>query len=666
MFEGGTNTYNNWVELSAGAFLTKGSQAQAEQNHRLNDGVFGGIEDLHFQQNVATNTTFSLDGRALFDNHDYRLTLGLKRENLGYVRVNFQNFRTWYDGNGGFYRPGDIWYPLSDDALVIDRGEISFEAGLTMKNLPKITFKYSHLYREGDKSSTSWGFTHPLLNAPMPDSTLVRGLAPTFYNLDETRDIFELDATHHIKTTDFGVGLRYETSDLDNSRKITQWPGESIERKITDREGTTYDMFSVHAFTETWLKKNLFFSSGFLFANIDTDFSGSRIYGDDFDVGYAPNMLNGLGYYNLDGVLHKQEYVLNLNLMSTPIPHLTIVPSIRVQKEDWDADSSGIGTLGTATGPFSANSDRDLLDIRERLDLRYTGVTNWVLYASGEWTEGDGNLQEIGGLSRINNIGVAPIQRKTEDSRFFQKYTVGARWYPSRSVTVDFGGYYKLNNYDYDHPLDDTSNTDTNANRYPAYLVMQNFETYDGNVRLTMRPWKNVTLVSRYEYQLSTIHTQPDPVSGLSDVESSEMTSHIFGQNISWVPCSRLSLQVGGNYVVSKTETPTSRYTQAVLDSQNNYWTVNFNSTVVLDNKTDLNVGYFYYQSDDYLDNSDVGLPLGAEATEHGVTATITRRLTQSLRLNLRYGFFHYEDTPSGGNDDYEAHVLFSSLQYRF
>src|SRR5262245_46113200 len=56
IFEGGTNTYNNWVGLSFGAFLTKGSKAQAEQNHHMKDGVFGGIEDLHFQANAATNT----------------------------------------------------------------------------------------------------------------------------------------------------------------------------------------------------------------------------------------------------------------------------------------------------------------------------------------------------------------------------------------------------------------------------------------------------------------------------------------------------------------------------------------------------------------------------------------------------------------------------------
>ena len=45
---------------------------------------------------------------------------------------------------------------------------------------------------------------------------------------------------------------------------------------------------------------------------------------------------------------------------------------------------------------------------------------------------------------------------------------------------------------------------------------MQNFQTSDGNVRLTLRPVQNVILVSRYEYQYSTINTAPDSVSGLA------------------------------------------------------------------------------------------------------------------------------------------------------
>ena len=233
-------------------------------------------------------------------------------------------------------------------------------------------------------------------------------------------------------------------------------------------------------------------------------------------------------------------------------------------------------------------------------------------------------------------------------------------------MTLDAGGYYKNNRYDYEHTLDSTPNDSTSVDRYPAYLVMQSFETFDGNVRLTLRPVPNVTLVSRYEYQISTVRTAPDPISELNEAESSKMTSHILAQNVSWIPWNRLSLQLGFNYVLSKTKTPASDVTQAILNAKNNYWALNFSSGLVLDDKTDLKLGYFYYRTDDYQDNSDIGLPLGAGGQEHAITATLARRLTERIRLTLRYGFSHYTDDAFGGNRDFNAHLVYSGLQYRF
>ena len=48
MFEGGTNSYNNWVEPAVGGFITSGNRAQAEQNNQSRNGTFGGIQDFHY------------------------------------------------------------------------------------------------------------------------------------------------------------------------------------------------------------------------------------------------------------------------------------------------------------------------------------------------------------------------------------------------------------------------------------------------------------------------------------------------------------------------------------------------------------------------------------------------------------------------------------------
>ena len=274
--------------------------------------------------------------------------------------------------------PTATYYGYPGDALALDRGDFSIEGGLTLDNLPKVTFKYEHTFREGEKSSTIWGFTHPAGGA------LVRGLSPSIYDIDEKSDIFQFDVTHHIKSVDFGAGVRYETGRMDDTLKINQFPGESIQQKVTDRQGTSYDLLNVHSFAESWVSKNVMLSSGFSFSDLDNDFSGSRIYGADYDVSYVPNAQNGFGYYGLNGGSHLTEYVGNVNLFTRPWPHLTIVPSVRIQQQNADGNSSGIETLSDfQSASFTANNNLSDLDVRERLDVTYNGITNWVLVCPG-------------------------------------------------------------------------------------------------------------------------------------------------------------------------------------------------------------------------------------------------------------------------------------------
>jgi hypothetical protein len=663
MFEGGTNSYNNWVEPAVGGFVTSGNKAQAEQNNQSRNGAFGGIKDFHFGTGLGKNTTLSADGHALFDNRDYQLKLDLEQANIGFVRLNYDQFRTWENGDGGFYPPSGMWYPLSDDALALDNGTFSVEGGLRLANLPNVpnlTFKYTHTYRNGEEGSTIWGYTHP---DPLNNPGAVRGLNPSYYNIDEHSDIFQLDATDHIKATDLGVGLRYETGNLNDSLNIVQWPGELIQQGVTDQSSVTYDLFNVHAFTETWLKDNLMFSTAYSYSDLHNDFTGSYVYQSNL----GPSA-DGFGYNNLNGNSWVQDHVANLNLYARPMQNLSIVPSLRVQKEDSAVNASEIETFeGTTANPPDSQGDQSDLEVCERLDATYTGVTNWVYYVRGEWTEGSGNLNEYGGLIPIGGFNqFQSVQSQIDCSRFFQKYSAGLRWYPWYRVTVDAGGYYEAHNYNSNFPLDSTANNSLTTYRYPGYLVMQDFDTYDGNIRLTLRPWQNVSLVGRYEYQLSTINTEPDPISGLGSTESSRMTSHIIAGDASWSPWSRLSLTAGINYVLSETRTPASDYTQAILNAQNNYWTVNFSSDFVVDDKTDLNVSYYYYRADDYNNNAAVGLPYGAGTEEHAVTAEIVRRLTENLRLSLKYDFYHYTDETSGGNNNFDSHLILATMQFRF
>src|SRR5262249_11454940 len=86
LFQGGTKPSNNWIELSVGGLATSGDRAQAQQRQQMKQGAFGGIEDLHYQQDIDKQTQFNLDAHSIFDQHDYSVSLGVKRENTGFIR----------------------------------------------------------------------------------------------------------------------------------------------------------------------------------------------------------------------------------------------------------------------------------------------------------------------------------------------------------------------------------------------------------------------------------------------------------------------------------------------------------------------------------------------------------------------------------------------------
>jgi len=671
-FEGGTNTYNNWIEFSGGGLMTSGNANQAQQGSQLQRGAFGGIQDLHYESEVAKKTTFTLDGHSIFDEHDYSVGVGLTKEDFYYGRFSFENFRTWDSGNAEFLPATGQAYSLPGDPLALDRGKITFEAGLTKPDLPQLIFKYTHAYRNGDESSTLWGPVHDL------NTGNIYRVYPGILDIDEKSDTVQLDLTHHYKSVNYGVGASYQTGDINDANKLTYYYNEPVQERSTQQQNSSYDTLSTHAFAESWVKKNLYLSAGFLYADLRDTFGGSLVYGQDFGVAYSPTYpAIDYGYNKMNGGADEHQYVMTANLLSLPGKNWTVTPSIRVQKEDWNANSTGTGTLYdpiSAQGysqAFNSDSGREWIEVCERLDLRYTGLTNWVFNAGGQWTEEQGNYHENGGLTQVTfppntPIGQPPVQFATDDSSLLQKYYGNVRWYPVYRASLDAGGYYKLNTYNYNNTQDNTPDDLSTGNAYPGFLVYQGLQTIDGYARLTLHPWNRVTTVSRYEYQYSKIWTEPAAASGLAETDSSKLQSQIIGQNLNWTPLNWLGLQTGFNYVLSTTKTPASSYTQAVLNSQNNYWTVNFNSDFVFDDRTDLNIGYFYYRAADSQNSIVNGVPLGTDNEENSITATFTRRITKNLRWNLRYAFTRYNDYASAGQFSYDAHLVYTSLQYRF
>jgi hypothetical protein len=656
----GSTDYRNWITVSAGGAIVSGRTSEFQSQHQLPNGAFGGVEDFHYEQDVGKHGLFKVDGRGIFDNHDYGIKLELSNPDKGFVRLGYTQSRTWSDGGGGYFPgtgPGQSsqWVNLYDNALALDRTELTFEAGLRLPKVPQLTFRYTRQTREGSKDATTWG---PVTQT---GDLSVHNITPSFLGLDEVRNVFALDLKHTLGKTDVGLGFSYERLDNNDTRNDAFNPGQPGASYSTQREDTKSDMFSAHGYASTPLGKRALFSAGYAFTDLDATTTGYRVYGIGYDPDLAQRLPSPNSFDALSSSTHLDQHLINANVFWRPKDTVAIVPSLRIDKEDWSGSSAfGQPALPFTPGAYFAANDRGLLDVAGNLEVRYTGVTNWVFFARGTWRNASGNLNE-----HLDNTGTGAqvLLRATDDTSWEQKYVAGANWYPLRLLNFAVEYYHKIRDNNYTHTTDSTPNLPGALLVYPAFLTAQGYTTDDVNFRTSWRPRNNLSLVGRYDFQYTAFDSQ---AAGLAQVQAAQMTSHILSGTATWSPLNRLYLLAGLNYVWDRTDSPAVATTPALQNSRNDYWTANAGLGYALDDKTDFDAQYLFYRAHNFVDNSAFGLPYGAGDTDQGVTAAISRQINRRMRVTLRYGYYVNRDQTSGDHLDYTAHVIYSSLQYRF
>ncbi len=656
----------NYVDFSGGGTLLDGDRAQFQKLRPENKDGWAGLGKFHFSRDLPNKTTLTADGRALWGNQDFRLDLKLVREDAWFIRIGLQQYRTWFDGSGGWFAPRDLWFPPFQEDLHIDRGDYWAEAGTTRPDGINFNFRYDYTTRLGLKDSTSWGDTNLT-------GVGARAIGPTFLRIREHRHIVRARISRETEQTSWQVDGRYEWQTQRNSRNIRRQPGEATERRITHRDNMDVDLFMLHGAVETRIGPTLTLGTGVAHYDLDNTVSGSRIYGDVYDPVFNATMARRQardeGFFNLEGTTHLKQTLVNLNLMYTPSETWTIVPELRAQRSSWGADAefveTAVGTgagLPTAIEEMNSESSKNYRDLTEALEFRYTGFKTVVLNAQAELMQSYGSLAED--LIALET-GVDTIFRSTNFRRDQQKYALTSHWYarPGLSVTAQY--YWKGRQNSFSNSR--TSTAPLGADRYPAYITNQDLALDDFNVRVSWSPASALRCVTRYDFQGGTLYSQEV---GLAFVESGRMRTHIISETVTWNPLARWYVQASGNLLYDRTTTPAHDLTGTaagiVLNSDNNYFNGDIATGYALDEQTDLNLTYSYYRADNFVDNSRFSQPYGASARTQFATIAWSRRSGPHLNYTVRYAYGDHRDYTSGHHNDFRAHTIYTRIQYRF
>jgi hypothetical protein len=174
------------IAVAMGGALLDGDRPAFQRLTQQKKDGYGGIEEFRLTRE-SKDSIFRFEARLLPGNDQYQLAGRFEVTDRYYVDAGFEQYRVWYDGSGGVFRPTETEFTLFNEDLSLTRSRFWAEAGFYTADKTLFRFRYERRARDGTKDSTSWG-----------DSNLVgtfgtSSVAPSFYDLDETTDLFTFD-----------------------------------------------------------------------------------------------------------------------------------------------------------------------------------------------------------------------------------------------------------------------------------------------------------------------------------------------------------------------------------------------------------------------------------------------------------------------------------------
>ena len=647
------------ISVAAGGTLLDGDLPAFQQRLRQHKDGYGGVENYSLTR-TDDNGFFRVDAKFMPGDEDYRLAARWEKFDAFYVQANYRQFRIFYDGSGGRLLPRNLAISYFDEDLAIDRSYFSLELGNLGRDRPLFVLRYDHNTRDGTKNSLRWGDSN-LAGAPYSP----RAFIPSYYVVDEQRDILTFTASNRTETSNWKLSARHERAHTANHHVARRRALEPQDRYVTMVDASTTDLFSGHGFYERTFNESLRASAGGLVTTIDGNVTGSKIYGDTPDAAYSASFARrqsgDVGYYGLVGQTRLKQYLANANVTYQPAKLWIIRPGVkfehlRVEAGEDHTDTNLSGGLPVENQIEAANR-KAWSEFTEDVEVRYLRWTNLSLSARAILNQGTGHLVE----QSILYVSRAPvIDRDTNYDRYGQRYTFDATWYARPGLTFGAQLNYRLKLADYRSSRDSTSNSTTSKDRYPAYIIDQDIASRDAVLRASWRPRSNLTFVTRYAYQQALTTSTMD---NLPAIQNGRLVRHVVTQTATWNATQRLYLTAAFNVTFDQLSVPPNRFT---MNGDNNYTTASLGAGYALGKKTDVYFDGSYFRADNYSDNVLSTLPLNSGHLLQSAFLTWVRRQNERLIYTVRYGVASNRDGTFGGLNDFTAQMIYGRVQYKF
>lgn len=232
-----------------------GDEEKFREDWWVREGWAGGLKRFTLQQAFRNGVSIFGEGRVIVPEEDYALRLEIAKQDVGFIHAGYAQYRKYFDGTGGFFRPFVApFFELHND-MHLDIGDATVELGLTLPKWPRIVLGYEHRFKDGEKSLLEWG--------SVIEGGTTRKIFPSSKDIDEEVNIFKADIDYDIGTVHLGDQYRYEayrtvTARLDQERDMDTNTSETVTVSEQYRHSALYNTF--HA--ESHLSEKVYWSLG--------------------------------------------------------------------------------------------------------------------------------------------------------------------------------------------------------------------------------------------------------------------------------------------------------------------------------------------------------------------------------------------------------------------
>ncbi len=649
------------VTTGVGYIGVEGNANKFRENSGVNDGWSGGVTEFKASGPIDGRTDFTVDGRIIGGESDTRLRFDLEREDWGAVRGGFQTRRRWSNDTGGYYPAfTPPVYALGSD-LYVDEGRAWLDLIVERGELPYMRFGYEFRFREGNESTLQWG----------PVSPPVRNIHPAIKQVDEQTQIFKFDIAKDVGGWALADSFRFEWYDQNNIR-INETAFNSAKPgpdKFTTVNETYRHTQGANTFTvEKWFTDWFMVDGGYLYSWLDggASFDQSNFLTDNAALppttGFTQfGMFADRFWSSTSIVLDQNSHVGSLSTRIGPWQEFLLYGGVQADWMQQSGFSEVVQRFGSPTAPpipVMNWSDIDRQLFEERAGLRYTGLPFSTIYAEGRWQ------QETVGQPE-NSTAASFGSRGTDADAELNQYRFGMSTSPWRPVLLSAHYQIAKKNNDYTPTADDDSNGPQGSG-YPNFISGRQTDADEIEAKLVTRLASNLKASFTYEYVEADYQTTTRSLNNgtpAGTVNAANQNANIFSLGLNWTPWNRVGVNVTGSY--ANTDLTTfANDSPGVVPYAGNTWSVISSVLWTVDERTDFNLSYAWSDSNYQQDNFTDGLPLGIHYQWNQLRAGVTRKLSDSLRVNLFYLFQLYNEPSSDGFNDYTANGFFASLTW--